>query len=159
METITLELASDQNNFADFKDLVAEFFPSFVPLDGDLSSPSLVGTYSSRTPSSTRSITGIINISGIPPASTEQWPTKLASSWQLILEQMGTSIALICAAGGTRALISLLKAWVDERRGRTLRVKQGDSELEIQGGMSLSQIEQLVAIFEKTFGKSKIIKP
>jgi hypothetical protein len=69
------------------------------------------------------------------------------------------AIAMGCAAGGTKALIDLLKAWVEERKGRRIKIKQGEVEIEIQGGMSQKRIKEMVDMFEAKFGKSRIIQP
>jgi hypothetical protein len=92
----------------------------------------------------------------------ERWERNqdcLAPSWDSILSSISESIAIVCAVGGSKALIGLLKSWVEERGGRKIRIKKGDIELEVQGGVSESHVKKLVQIFEEKFEESRIIKP
>jgi hypothetical protein len=72
---------------------------------------------------------------------------------------MATAIASICAAGGIKMFVELLKAWVEERKGRKIRIKRGDLEIEVQGGVTKAQVDQLIKTFEKELGPSRIIIP
>jgi hypothetical protein len=84
---------------------------------------------------------------------------SLHVSWDIVLEEIGQILAIVCAAGGSKALIDLLRAWVEERSGRKIRIKRGDVELEIQGRMSEKRIQEIINTFEKEFGESRILTP
>jgi hypothetical protein len=53
-----------------------------------------------------------------------------------------TLLACACAYKTVRAVIELIKLWVDERKARKIRIKNGNIEIEIQGGMSASAIKK-----------------
>jgi len=74
-------------------------------------------------------------------------------------QAFATAITAICAAGGTKMVIELLKAWVEERKGRRIRIKKGDYEIEVQGGMTKAQVDQLIKTFEEKVRPSNIIIP
>ena len=44
-------------------------------------------------------------------------------------------------------------------RGEESKLKKGDVELEISGGVSAAEIQKILELFEEKFGKSKSIKP
>lgn len=84
---------------------------------------------------------------------------SLRCSWETLLKDVSVPIALVCAAGGSKAFIDLLKCWVEERKSRKIMIKEGDTEIVIEGSMSRKDIDRTIEIFEKHFGRSKILKP
>ncbi len=70
-----------------------------------------------------------------------------------IWEPFSYVLAAVCSAGGTKLLVELLKAYVDERKGRKIRIKRGEFELEINGGTPQKQIEEIFCLFEAKFKK------
>jgi hypothetical protein len=79
--------------------------------------------------------------------------------WDAVLSSISVPIAIVCAAGASKAFIDLLRTWVEERKGRRIKIKRGDIEVEIQGGVSAKDIERVTEIFEEQFGKSRILEP
>jgi hypothetical protein len=59
----------------------------------------------------------------------------------------------------SKVLLDLIKIWVEEKKGRRIKIKKGDVELEIAGGMSAAEIQKILDLFEEKFGKSRIIQP
>ena len=53
-------------------------------------------------------------------------------------------ILLICACTRAAAppVIELIKAWIEERKARKIRIKNGEFEIEIQGGVSLRALRK-----------------
>jgi hypothetical protein len=72
------------------------------------------------------------------------------------LQHITTPLALACAAGGCRVLVELLRSWVEERKGRVLKIKQGQVELEIHGALTEAQVQEVVAIFTKSLSDNRI---
>jgi hypothetical protein len=63
----------------------------------------------------------------------------------------------LCAAGGLKWFIDLLKIWVEERKGRKIKIKHGNNELEIVGGVSEQQLKKVALFFEEEINKTKSI--
>jgi hypothetical protein len=64
------------------------------------------------------------------------------------------------AAGSAKSFIELLNVWVVERKGRKIRLKLGDVEIAIQGGISRGEIEKAACLLERISpSQSKIIRP
>jgi hypothetical protein len=93
------------------------------------------------------------------PEPRHTGPPRFSAPWNVILDALVAPLAIICAAGGSKAFLSLLKAWVEERKGRRVVVEHKGSRIEIQGGVSKKQVKELVRVFEETFQGSRIIKP
>lgn len=75
-------------------------------------------------------------------------------------EWIAIATAFGCSAGGTKGIIDLLKAWVEERKGRCVRLRSGNSEVEIKGGVSKKQIEEATrAIEDLQSAKCRLIEP
>ena len=53
-----------------------------------------------------------------------------------------TLLACACAYKTVRAVFELIKLWVDERKARKIKIKNGNIEIEIQGGMSARDIKK-----------------
>ncbi len=66
-----------------------------------------------------------------------------------IIEEVITAVTVITAAGGMKMLLEIVKLWVEERKGRKLKLKSKDVELELHGGMSKKEKEQSIKLFEK----------
>jgi hypothetical protein len=71
-------------------------------------------------------------------------PLGLTSSQQ-VFDILSTVATALSAAGGIAGFVGLIKAWVDDRNGRKIRIKQGDFEVEFQGGISQDEIERRIA--------------
>ena len=84
---------------------------------------------------------------------------SLQVSWDLVLKEVGSIVTIICAAGGSKAFMDLLKSWVEKSRSRKIKIKKGDIELEIQGGISEKKLKETIELFEESFGESKILIP
>lgn len=76
---------------------------------------------------------------------------KFSLSWDVILQNVSIPVAIACAAGGCRAFIELVKIWAEEKKGRRIKFRKGDIELEIQGGVDQKSIEKLINMFEQKF--------
>lgn len=76
-----------------------------------------------------------------------------------VLNTISTSLGLACAAGGYKILIDLIKAWVEERKGRVIKIKYGDAELEIRGGVKKADAEKVINLFRERFGDRRIMLP
>lgn len=50
---------------------------------------------------------------------------------------------VLCCIPLSKMFLELVKSWVEERKGRSIRVKNGDVEIEIKGGMSTRRINKL----------------
>lgn len=79
--------------------------------------------------------------------------------WSAVLQWIGMGLTVGCAAGGSRALVGLLKAWVAERKGRKIKIRKGTTALEISGAVSTAKVDQIVDIFEKRLQKSSVRHP
>ena len=87
---------------------------------------------------------------------------KLRTSPELeSIDVLSDYIAIICAAGGVKWFLNLLKTWVEERKGRKIIITIGSTELEIFGGISEKKLKRVISLFEEKFGQSRntIIKP
>jgi hypothetical protein len=62
---------------------------------------------------------------------------------------------MVCAAGGCKVVVELLRIWAQERKGRILRIRQGDPELELRGGLRNEDVEAIVRLFARRFGNLK----
>ena len=91
------------------------------------------------------------------PASTTL--NAMSGPVQELLGHISAPIAIACAAGGCKALVELLKTWVEDRKGRRIKIKIGDAEIEIQGGIDHAQIEQISELLVKRFSTPRIAKP
>jgi len=74
------------------------------------------------------------------------------------LNQIAIFLGIIFTAGGSKVFAELLKIWVEEKKSRKIRIKNENTEIEIQGNVTNNQIEEIVNILETRFNKSKIIK-
>ena len=92
------------------------------------------------------------------PTARSSTPMALRS-WDSVLSNLAVPIAIVCSAGASRSFLELIKAWVEERKGREIRIKHGDSEVVIKGGVSDRDFERAVALFEKHFRRPPILKP
>jgi biopolymer transport protein ExbD len=52
-------------------------------------------------------------------------------------------------AGAAKLVIELIRSWVKDREGRKIKIKSGDYELEIEGGVSNKQIEDRLSQFKE----------
>ena len=66
-----------------------------------------------------------------------------------ILDHIPLYLITACIAGGSRVLIQLIRAWVEERKSRIVRIKLGSAEFDIGGGISKEQIDKIVQLIEK----------
>jgi hypothetical protein len=78
---------------------------------------------------------------------------------EMVFDYISVPLAIACAAGGCKVLVELIKAWVEDRKGRRVKFKTGDIELEIQGSISQEKTEQLIEMLEKKFTPSRLIEP
>jgi hypothetical protein len=53
------------------------------------------------------------------------------------------------AAAATKVIIEFIKAWVEDRKGRVIKIKEGDVELELHGGMNQTEIEERIKTFRE----------
>jgi hypothetical protein len=99
-----------------------------------------------------------IEIIGIPPKQDIYNKRKISIPipWDVILSSLTASVGLICAAGGSKSLIDLLKIWVENKKSRKVKIKKGDIEIEINGDVSLKQLKNISNLFEETFHKPHI---
>jgi hypothetical protein len=69
---------------------------------------------------------------------------------QILKDKITEIVKIVLSAGGAiKIIVELIKSWVEDRKGRKIRLKKGDFELEIQGGMSQKEIEKRVKQFSK----------
>lgn len=83
----------------------------------------------------------------------------LSGGYSELMQVLGASLTAVCAAGGAKMFIEILKVWLEERKGRRVKIKKGDIELEIQGGVSKEQVEQIIMLLDVRLTPSKIIQP
>jgi hypothetical protein len=67
-------------------------------------------------------------------------------------------LSFICATGGAAKVLSFIQAWVEERKGRFIRIKNEHGEIEIRGGVSEEQISNLIKMFNTQLKPSDQIK-
>jgi len=79
--------------------------------------------------------------------------------WDHLLNQLGCIVGMICAAGGSTAFLTLLKAWVEERKGRKIVIKKNGTRLELHGGVSKAKLKEVIELFESSLRDFKILKP
>jgi hypothetical protein len=53
----------------------------------------------------------------------------------------------LMAAGSLKVILTILKLWIEERKGRRIKIKKGDFELELQGTMSKKEIDAKIKTF------------
>ena len=68
-----------------------------------------------------------------------------------LLRDISIPVGLVCLYGASRMFIDLLKAWVEERKGRKIRIRYGQTEIEIQGGVSEADLLPLRKILDEHF--------
>jgi hypothetical protein len=83
---------------------------------------------------------------------------RSASRYYYTLHWLSEPLTVAFAAGGIKLLLELFKTWVEDRKGRKIRIKKGDIEIDLEGGVSKEQVEQALKILEEHFEESKIIK-
>ena len=93
------------------------------------------------------------------PDNRPTGPNVLHCPWDVILQGISLPIAIACASGASKAFIDLLKTWVEERKGHTIRIRRGNCEIELTGGVTDNDVQRAVDLFEDRFGKSRIIVP
>jgi hypothetical protein len=98
--------------------------------------------------------TNDIEIAAVPPAMSE-----IRAPIEPFLSSIATGIGLVCSAGGTAMLINILKTWVEGKKGRRIKIKKDDFEIEIEGFVSQKELEQLIDTFDKHFSKPTILRP
>lgn len=84
---------------------------------------------------------------------------RLDCPWDHMLNVLEHSVGIICAAGGSTAFLSLLKAWVEERKGRKIVIMKEGKQLELHGGVSRRRLKEVIELFENSFQDSKVLKP
>jgi len=68
-------------------------------------------------------------------------------------------ISTICAAGGVKLLVDLLKLWVTERQSRSISIKKGDVSIEISGPIDEARVQKLFDLLEEQTNSTQIFKP
>lgn len=75
-------------------------------------------------------------------------------------------LTLVCGTSGSFAIVvyKIIKLWIEHKAAQKIRIKKGDVEIEIQGGMSVKTIEKRINEFQKLTDdldeeKVKIILP
>jgi len=81
----------------------------------------------------------------------------IAIPWDTLLENINTSLALACAAGGYKVLIDLLKLWVEKNNNRVIKIQKGDSSMELRGHVSQEQLDRIIQVFEEKFPNTCIL--
>ena len=61
---------------------------------------------------------------------------------------LATMISALCTAGGAKIFVDFLKVWIEERKGRLIRIKKGDVEVELQGAVNVTQIQRAIELLE-----------
>ena len=93
------------------------------------------------------------------PDARDAGNLRLDCPWDHLLNQLGCIVGMICAAGGSTAFLTLLKAWVEERKGRKIVIKKEGTQLEVHGGVSNDKLKQVIDLFESSLRESKIVNP
>lgn len=75
-------------------------------------------------------------------------------------------LTLVCGTGGsfTFAVYKIIKSWLEYKAAQSIKIRSGDVEIEIKGGMSANMIEKRVNYFKELVKdlddeKIKIILP
>jgi len=89
-----------------------------------------------------------VKIAAVPPLMSE-----IRAPIEPFLSSIATGIGLVCSAGGTALLVDTIKTWVERKKGRRIRIKRGDVEVEIEGSVTQQELEQLIDMFNKHFKK------
>jgi hypothetical protein len=66
------------------------------------------------------------------PRAPNPWPAT----------DITTLLACACTYKTVSAVFELIKLWVDERKARKIKIKNGNIEIEMQGGMSARAIKK-----------------
>ena len=90
----------------------------------------------------------------VPPAMLE-----VRAPVEPFLNSIAAGIGVICSAGGTAVLVDVLKTWVEGKKGRRIKIKKDDFEMEIEGFVTQKELEQLIDTFDKHFNKPTILRP
>jgi hypothetical protein len=95
-----------------------------------------------------------VRMDAVPPAMLE-----MRAPIEPFLTSIATGIGVICSAGGTAIFVDILKTWVEGKKGRRIKIKKGDFEIEIEGFVTPKEMEQLIDTFDKHFSKQTILRP
>jgi hypothetical protein len=71
------------------------------------------------------------------------------------IDGLSASIAAACVYGASKYFVEILKIWVDERKGRKLRIIKGDKEIHIEGGVTKKKVKEIIRLIDSEFEKSK----
>jgi hypothetical protein len=71
---------------------------------------------------------------GISTRSAKNDLPRLPNPWPPI--EITPLLICACVAPVAKIVLELIKVWVDDRKSRKVKIKNGDFEIEIQGGMS-----------------------
>jgi hypothetical protein len=72
-----------------------------------------------------------------------------------VLNAASSTIAALVATGGVKMVVDLIKAWVEERKGRRIRIAANGVEVEIAGGTSPEDIARAVSLLERLAAQPK----
>jgi hypothetical protein len=93
---------------------------------------------------------------------TSETIRRVRNPW--VPEDVITLVKFVCTYGATKALVELIKAWLDYRKAKKVQVKAGDYELTIEGAVSdrvlESRINKFKALIQGTANQDiKVIVP
>ena len=65
------------------------------------------------------------------------------------IDTIATTAAIVSAAGGLKFVLEMVRLWIEARKERRIKIRKGDTELELQGTMSDKDIAAKIEHFER----------
>jgi len=95
----------------------------------------------------------LVSVWGFDEKEFEDLPTKSTRVRRMRNPWTPTDIIILmkflCTYGASKAMVELVKAWMDYRKAKKLEVKVGDNELRIEGPISDRALEKRINRFKE----------
>jgi hypothetical protein len=100
----------------------------------------------SKSQGSTSSVLTLVTSDSRKSKVRDEQP-RAANPWQPSDIMQLLTIACVYPAG--KAVFELIKVWIDDRKARKIRIKNGDIEIEIQGGITTRDLKKKLDEFRR----------
>jgi|SRR5579859_3531662 len=65
-----------------------------------------------------------------------------------LLNSTAQTLQALCALGGAKIIVNLIRLWVEERKGRKVHIRKGDIEIALEGTPSKTALDQVLNLLE-----------
>jgi hypothetical protein len=124
-----------------------------VLLDMPLGRRRLTKKTSISKPLSKRGGIQLVRVWGVYEEEAEDLPTKNTRVRRIRNPWVPTDIIILikflCTYGASKAMVELVKAWMDYRKAKKIEIKVGDNELKIEGPISDRALEKRINRFKE----------